>query len=204
MRLRPSANTDAARLLLLSLVILAFALRLYQLDYQSLWRDEVDAILFARRELTGIFPLFVVPGHNGPLYYTILHFWIRLAGDSEFAARFFSLICGVIAVPLIFKLGEWWIGLRGSRLAALLCATSPYLIWYSQETKMYGLLFLLSMLSTHVYLLALDRNRIYHWLFYLASVVVSMYVHLLAVLIIPFHILLFLVTWPRYRQAVKP
>jgi mannosyltransferase len=201
---RPSANADAARLLLLSLVILAFAFRLYQLDYQSLWRDELDAIRFALRDLSGLVPLFVKPGHNGPLYYTILHFWIGLVGDSEFSVRFFSLICGVLAIPLIFRLGQWWMGRGGSLLAAMLCATSPYLIWYSQEGKMYALLFLLSMLSTHVYLLALKRNRIYLWLSYLVTVIVSMYVHLLAVLIIPFHVLLFLVTWPRYRKALKP
>jgi mannosyltransferase len=204
MGLRPSVNTDAARLILLSLVILAFAFRLYQLDYQSLWRDEVDAILFARRDLSGLLPLFVKPGHNGPLYYAILHFWIGLVGDSEFSARFFSLTCGVLAIPLIFKLGQWWTGRGGSLLAALLCATSPYLIWYSQEAKMYALLFLLSMLSTHVYLLALNRNRMYLWLSYLVTVALSMYVHLLAVLIIPFHVLLFLVTWPRYRASLKP
>jgi Predicted membrane protein len=204
MGLRPSVNTDMARLLLLSLVVLAFALRLYQLDYQSLWRDELDAIRFARRDLSGLLPLFVKPGHNGPLYYTILHFWIRLAGDSEFSARFFSLACGVLAVPLIFRLGQWWMERGGSLLAATLCATSPYLIWYSQEAKMYALLFLLSILSTHVYLLALDRNRIYLWLSYLLTIIIGMYVHLLAVLIIPFHFLLFLVTWPRYREALRP
>jgi mannosyltransferase len=203
MGLRPSATTDTARIILLSLVILAFALRLYHLDYQSLWRDEVDAILFARRDLSGLFPLFVQPGHNGPLYYVVLHFWIGLVGDSEFTVRFFSLICGVLSVPLIFKLGRWWVGRGGSLLAATLCATSPYLVWYSQDAKMYALLLLLSMLSTLIYLLALERNRIYLWLSYLVTVGISMYVHLLAVLIIPFHVLLFLATWPRYRTALK-
>ena len=203
MRLRPSANTDVARLILLLLVILAFAFRLYQLDYQSLWRDEMDAIRFARRDLSRLVPLLIKPGHNGPLYHVILHFWIRLAGDSEFSVRFFSLICGVLAVPLIFKMGRRWVGRNGSLLAAMLCTTSPYLIWYSQEAKMYALLFLCSMLSTYIYLLALERDRIYLWLSYLVTIVVSMYVHLLAVLIIPFHALLFLVTWPRYRKALK-
>jgi len=194
---------DGARLILLLLVILAFTLRLYQLDYQSLWRDEVDAIRFARRDLSRLFPLFVRPNHNGPLYYVFLHFWIRLAGDSEFSARFLSLICGMLSVPIIFKLGRRWLGLSGGLPAAMLCTTSPYLIWYSQEAKMYALLFLFSMLSTHIYLVALERNRIYLWLSYVVTIVISMYVHLLAVLIIPFHVLLFLVTWPRYRPALK-
>lgn len=203
MRHRPSVNADAARLVLLLLIILAFALRLYHLDYQSLWRDEVDAILFARRDLTGLRPLFLRPGHNGPLYYLTLHFWIRLAGDSEFSVRFFSLVCGVLTVPMIFVLAKRWVGRTGGLLAALLSATSPYLVWYSQEAKMYALLFLLSMVATHIYLLALERDRVYLWFSYLISIGVSMYVHLLAVLIIPVHFLLFFVGWPRHRRALR-
>lgn len=191
------------RVILLVLVVLAFALRLYHLDYQSLWRDEVDAIIFARRGLSGLLPLFARPGHNGPLYYLVLHFWIRLAGDSQFSVRFLSLTCGVLAVPLMFKLGRRWVGQRGALVAALLCATSPYLIWYSQEGKMYALLLFLSMVSTYVYLLALERNRIYLWVSYLVLTAASMYVHLLAVLLIAFHFLLFFVTWARYRHALK-
>lgn len=198
-----AGSVDVARLFLLCLVLLAFGLRLYHLDYQSLWRDEVDAILFARRDLSGLVPLFVTPGHNGPLYYTILHFWIRLVGDSEFSVRFLSLLCGVLATPLIFRLGRRWVGDWGGAVGALLCATSPYLVWYSQEGKMYALLFLLSMTSTLVYLLAMERNRVYLWASYLMVTAVSLYVHLLAILIVPFHLLLFLVTWPRYRAAWK-
>jgi mannosyltransferase len=198
-----SGSIGLARLFLLCLVLLSFGLRLYHLDYQSLWRDEMDAILFARRDLSGLVPLFTTPGHNGPLYYTILHFWIHLTGDSEFSVRFLSLVCGVLAIPLIFRLGRRWVGDRGGAVGALLCATSPYLVWYSQEGKMYALLFLLSMVSTLFYLLALERNRLYLWASYLVVTAASLYVHLLAILIVPFHLLLFLVTWPRYRAAWK-
>lgn len=203
MNRRPSALADAAPRILVLLVLLGFALRLYHLDFQSLWRDELDAILFARRDLSGLSPLFVRPGHNGPLYYLILHFWIRLVGDSEFSVRFFSVVFGVLAVPLVFRLGGRWVGQKGSLMAALLCATSPYLIWYSQEGKMYALLLFLSMLATETYLSALERDRAYLWLLYLLVMAASMYVHLLSVLIVPFHLLLFLVMWTRYRRALR-
>jgi len=198
-----SGRFRAGKLILLSLVLLAFGLRLYHLDYQSLWRDEVDAILFAQRDPSGLKSLFLTPGHNGPLYYVILHCWIGLVGDSEFSVRYLSLVCGVLAVPLLYLLGRRWVGETGGLIAALLCATSPFLVWYGQEGKMYALLFLLSMLSTHVYLLALERNRGHLWAGYVLLVAVSLYVHLLAILVVPFHVLLFLVTWPRYRRAWK-
>jgi mannosyltransferase len=198
-----SGTARSPRLILLLLVLLAFGLRLYHLDYQSLWRDEMDAILFARQNLGQILPLFVRPGHNGPLYYLALHGWIRLVGDSEFSVRFLSLVCGVLSVPLVYLLGRRWIGYRASLVAALLTTTSPYLIWYGQEGKMYALLLLLSVLSTYVYLLAMERNRLYLWICYVLVIALSFYVHLLSVLILPFHFLLFFVTWPRYRRAWK-
>ncbi len=198
-----SGNGRLFRLSVLCLILLAFALRLYHLDYQSLWRDEVDAILFAGRSLSDLAPLFLNSGHNGPLYYAVLHLWIRLVGDSEFGVRFLSVVCGVLAVPLLFRLGRRWVGGTGGLVAALLCATSPYLVWYAQEGKMYALLFLLSVASTYIYQLALEEDRVYLWAGYLLLLASSLYVHLLSILIVPFHLLLFLVTWPQYRRAWK-
>ena len=43
------ARRDSDQLALLLLCLLAFAIRLYGLSYQSLWRDEVDSIRFAAR-----------------------------------------------------------------------------------------------------------------------------------------------------------
>jgi mannosyltransferase len=198
-----SGSIDVRRLILLSVTLLAFGLRLYHLDYQSLWRDEMDAILFAHGSLGELVSLFVIPGHNGPLYYLLLRFWIRLMGDTEFAVRSLSLFCGVLAVPVVYLLGCRWAGKTGALMSGLLCATSPYLVWYGQEGKMYALLLLMSAVSTYVYLLALERNRVYLWASYVLLVAASMYVHLLAVLVLPFHFLVFLVVWPRYRAAWK-
>jgi hypothetical protein len=68
---------------------------------------------------------------------------------------------------------------------------------------MYALLFLMSASSTYIYLLALERNRVYLWASYVVIVAASMYVHLLAVLVLPLHFVFFLVTWSRHRAAWK-
>lgn len=190
-------------LLLLLLVSLAFAFRLYHLDFQSLWRDEADAILFAEKGPLGLLPWFIEPGQNGPLYYLLLSFWITLVGRSEFGVRFFSLFWGVLLVPLIYQVGRRWLECRVALLAALLAGLSPYLVWYSQEAKMYSLLAFLSLLSVHLYLLALERNRWYLWLAYLLTTGLSMYIHILAVLLVPFEALFYLISWPRYRGASR-
>jgi 4-amino-4-deoxy-L-arabinose transferase-like glycosyltransferase len=192
-----------ARYALSALVLTAFALRVYRLGFQSLWRDEADAIIFATRALPRLLSTFTRPKENGPLYFLLLRPWITLVGDGEFCVRFFSLAFGILAIPLAYALGRRWLSPLGSLLGALLMAFSPYLIWYSQEAKMYTLITFLTMLSLYLYVKALARGR---WLYWAAYVVVTsfcLYVHILAALIIPLEIVLFMVWWPRHRDRLK-
>jgi mannosyltransferase len=192
------------RYALSALVLTAFALRAYHLDFQSLWRDEVDAIAFATRALPRLLSTFTRPKENGPLYFLLLRPWIILTGDSEFSVRFFSLAFGVLAIPLAYALGRRWLSPLGSMLGALLMAFSPYLIWYSQEAKMYTLITFLAMLSLYLYGEALARGRWPYWAAYVVATSFCLYTHILAALIIPLEIILFIVWWPRHRAWLKP
>lgn len=178
---------------LIGLIGLAFGLRVVGLDSQGLWRDEVDAIRFASRPISDLLRAFITPGQNGPLYHLLLRPWLSLAGDSEFALRFFSVLFGVLAVPLAYRLARRLfprlscIGL----ITALLLVTSPYLVWYSQEGKMYALLVALILLSMERYLSAVERGGWRRWLTYVLVTGLGYYVHLIAALIVPMQALVF-------------
>lgn len=88
------------------LILLAFALRAYHLDHQSLWRDEVDALRFALFPLPKLLETFTQGGWNGPLYFLLLRVWVAAVGQTEFVLRFPSLLGGVLAVPLTYALGQ--------------------------------------------------------------------------------------------------
>jgi mannosyltransferase len=180
----PDRTARKTKALLLGITLLAFALRLYHLSFQSLWRDEVDAILFAQRDLPAILATFVQPGQNGPLYFLSLHFWLAAAGTSEFALRFFSLLFGLLTVPLLYALGRRLLGTTAGLMAALLLAVSPYHVWYSQEGKMYALVVFLAILSLHLFSRALAENRWGWWLGYLAVTGLALYVHFFTPLLV--------------------
>ncbi len=182
------------------LALVAFGVRVFHLSYQSLWRDEVDALRFATQSWPKLLAMFTAQGHNGPLYFLLLRPWVALSGDSEFALRFFSLFFGVLAVPLIFALGRKLVSPPAGLLAALLAALSPYLAWYAQEVKMYSLIVFLAMLSIYLYLTALQRGGGLRWAAYVVVTSLCLYVHLLAALIIPVEVLWFAISWPRYRR----
>ena len=191
---------------LLVLLLLAFAVRLSGLTAQSLWRDEVDAIRFSQGPLTTLFRNFTRVGWNGPLYYAFLRLWIAVAGQTEFALRFFSLGFGLLAVALTVRLARAWFTPAVAALAGLLMALSPYMVWYSQENKMYALVSALVLATVWLFYLAIVKN---HWLLWMGVLVALWFttgVHVMGALLVPVLILFFLIWWPvarrRWRQAL--
>jgi mannosyltransferase len=197
---RRSTHLARRELVWLSLlVLLAFGLRAWHLDFQSLWRDETDAIRFSQVPLREQLDNLVRPGWNGPLYFMLLRGWLALVGESEFAARFSSLLAGTLAVPLTWVVGRRMAGRATGAIGAALVALSPYLVWYAQELKMYALVLSLGLLSTYLYWRALDEGRWGWWIGHIVVTSLAMYTHILAVLILLPQALWFLVDWRRYR-----
>lgn len=184
---------------MLVLVWLAYALRVFGLEFQSLWRDEADALRFATRALPELLATFRQPGENGPLFFLALRPWLALSGRSEFALRFPSAWTGTLAVPVIYVLVRRLTGRRPALIAALLAATAPYLIWYGQEGKMYAALTLLVPLSLWLTVEASRRGGWWRWLLLYLVTTLCFYTHLLAVLVVPVQVLWMLVlpTWRR-------
>jgi mannosyltransferase len=209
----------ATRLTPYALIFIAFLVRLNSLDFQSLWRDEVDAICFAQAPLLKSLPQtalsftptcppnipdlvssFTQSGFNGPLYFLLLRGWISLTGTSELALRFFSLLCGVISVALIITLGTRLFNRAIGLIAGALLALSAYQVWYSQEAKMYTLITLLALAAIYFLRRAVEEGRIRFWIGVVVCTTVAMASHILAALLIPVEVVLFLLWWSHSRK----
>jgi 4-amino-4-deoxy-L-arabinose transferase-like glycosyltransferase len=219
----------------MALALGAFVWRVHGLAAQSLWRDEVDAIYFATRDLPATLSMFVNAGQNGPLYFLALRPWFSLVGTSEFALRFPSALAGVIAVLLLWQVGRRLLPLRpdnsggrgtvdwrletvdqksgsGSQqstvsslqslplLAATFLAFNPYQLWYSQEGKMYTVITALVLAAVWCWLAGITQGGWRPWLAYWVIVTLGLYTHLLLILLIPLHLLWFLLAWPASRS----
>ncbi|MGD9030776.1 MAG: glycosyltransferase family 39 protein, partial [Anaerolineae bacterium] len=182
------------------LALVAFFVRAASLDVQSLWRDEVDALRFATVPWSEMLSNFTRPGWNGPLYYLLLRGWVAMTGTSEYAMRFFSLLFGVLGLPLIYVLGRRLFSPSVGLISALLMTTSPYLVWYSQEVKMYTLILALALLAIYSLRRALEGGGWPWWLVQTAATTVAFYSHILAALLIPVQVLLTFLWWPQARK----
>ncbi len=185
---------------LLLLTFLAFFLRLHHLGTQSLWMDEgstVDLATTSLERLLGRIPRSIA---HPPLYYYLLHFWIVLAGKSEFALRYSSLLCGTLLVASLYRAGSRWMGKKTALLAALLAALAPAQVYYSQETRMYALASLLALWGFYLFTRLLREAPKATWLAYILVTAVSLYTHYYSFLVVAAENVVFLILIARSKE----
>jgi 4-amino-4-deoxy-L-arabinose transferase-like glycosyltransferase len=127
-------------------MLLATWLRFYRLAGQSLWSDEGNSVALAQASLAEIASRTALDIHP-PLYYWLLHGWMRVFGESEVAVRSLSAVTGVLLVGVVYGLGTRLFDRRVGLMAALIAAVSPFQVYYSQEARMYALLAFLGALA---------------------------------------------------------
>jgi hypothetical protein len=127
-----------------------------------LWEDEALTVAIAKRPLGELHGLL---RHDGspPLYYLLLHVWMKVFGTSNVAARALSGVFGLLSLPAAWFVGRRIGGndrVRGAWIgwaSVLVVATSPYAIRYSTEVRMYELETLLVLLGYLAVARALER-----------------------------------------------
>ena len=104
----------------------------------DLWLDEALAVNVAH------LPAKQIPHwlrHDGapPLYYFLLHYWMKIFGTSDLAARSLSGVFGVAAIPLAWQCGKRTGGRRTAWIAVLVLCANPYAIIYATSVRMYSI-----------------------------------------------------------------
>jgi hypothetical protein len=127
---------------------------------ESLWMDEGLSIGIASQ------PLFDIPGilrmdGSPPLYYMLLSVWMDIAGDGPAATQALSVAIALVAIPGGLWAGWSLFGRRAGLFCAAMCAVNPFLTSYAQETRMYALMLVMSLLATAAFLhvFAFGRRR---------------------------------------------
>jgi len=162
---------------ILFLSLLALALRLIQLGTESIWFDEGFSIRMASLPLGELLPAIRREDFNPPLYYLILHGWIRWFGDSEWVLRLFSVLCGTLSIPIVYRLGRDLLGKTASLWATFLTAISVYQIYFSQQIRGYTLFALLTWISMILFFRLLDRPSFRVVFGYCGVTMLALYCH---------------------------
>ena len=141
------------------LTIVAFVIRLVAMNnIGELAYDEIASWYFAGKKSVFDTVLSLLKEDvNMPFYYIILHFWIKLFGDSEKSMHFYSLIISIPLIPLSFYLMKSLFNKTSAYYASVLFALNTFCIYYSLEVSFYGLVILFSLLASFVFVKMLEK-----------------------------------------------
>ncbi len=153
---RPIVAPRSGLIALVLLVLgVALGLRLYGLTIHSLWFDEGYSIALAGQATMGEFLdalLDAGPGQlTQPLYFFLLYFWEKAAGDSDLSLRLLSALFGFGATVVLFLTARRAFDDRHALWAAAFAGTSSFAVYYSQEVRPYALMILLTTLLLWAY-----------------------------------------------------
>jgi hypothetical protein len=161
---------------------------------QSLWRDEAFSVLMALR------PVSFIVSHvsfEPPVYYLLLHFWIKIFGQSEIALRSLSLVAFTAATAIVIVWSEklfrkhwlsWWL--------PVFFFFNPMLLYYGMEGRTYGWYILFAVLSLFAYA---ERR----WVLLTVATVLGFYTHSYF-LIVPFAEVIHYIVTTRIRWKKDP
>ena len=160
-RLRPLADRPAVLVAgVLVLMALSAFLRSRAIG-ASFWIDEGIAVGIASFPLTEI-PTVLRQDGAPPLYYLLLSVWMDVIGSGEEQTHALSLGIAILTVPAALWAGRSLFDTRTGWMAAVVAALQPFLTYYAQETRMYALVALLTLLLGAVFVHAfVDRRRGY-------------------------------------------
>jgi hypothetical protein len=171
-------------------LLLTFWLGAHGLNADPIWGDESSSIRDAGGSFYGpLSPVEVwerVAGRNAwhaPGYFILLNLWGRAVGWGPAALRTLSLLFGLLAAAMTYRLGADLISRRAGVYAAAILGTSVLFVHYHDQVRMYTLIAFVSVLTLWAYLRVVHARReppLLLWLALLGGATAALYTHYLA------------------------
>lgn len=190
-------------ILLSAVLLFAFFIRVYNLGVSSLWVDEATSSVASLNIIAKGLPIF----DSGLLYgraYFFHYFqsFFLLFGQTEFLARFVSVLFGVGAVFLIYKIGKEY-SKSGGIISALFMSIFYLSVFYSRQARFYQLFQLMFFLSIYCLYKSKENPK---WLYFaLVSFLILIDTQIAGLVLAPFfilHILYYSKKWKKCFAVV--
>ena len=186
-------------LILAVIIVIAACMRIYGLDRQSLWYDEmIEETAFKWQFLSNQSWYHIHP----PLHAMLVYFITVIFPGNDFALRMVPFTFGLISVPLLFLLAKRLFNEYIGLIAAFLLAISPFHIWYSQEVRSYALQWMLALVSLIYFQQALERPSRGNFIGYILSTVAGFYTNQLTIFLVSLQIIHLLFYYQKYKTQL--
>lgn len=181
---RPTRTAANGRDLWLALAIIAVAavVRGVGVGLADFRGDEAFSIRLAGLPLNTLFAAMAASEPNPPLQFLFLRGWVGALGLGEAVVRWPSVLSGVLAVAVAYRLAVALIGRRVALVATTWMAVQPFLIWYSEDLRAYTSLSLWHLVAAWCAWQGLRAGRWPWWIASAAAAWLAMALHYFAVL----------------------
>ncbi|MCC6848697.1 MAG: glycosyltransferase family 39 protein [Deltaproteobacteria bacterium] len=168
------------------LTLAALALRVFHLNAQNLWYDEIGSVKVIATPLSRLAADFEA-GRAEPTAWLSMAYWALTKavtwpdlGERDATLRMTSALLGAATVPALAWATAPILPPGAVVAAAAALALSPFHVWYSQEVRPYVLLILLVTLAVGAWVRALAQDGIGRWTAVVALVTLALYTHPIA------------------------
>lgn len=196
--------------LLLLILIIGIFLRFYHIDKESIWADEGFTICTAThvmeslRSYDSLIKNYVIEC-NPPLYFIVMHYWVKIFGKSEYSLRVPSALAGILSLYVVFLLGKTLYEEKTGVIAALLLMISTYnVINVSQEARPYSLMNLFTLLSFYYLYRSSEEARLRDNLLHVLFSIALIYTHYYGFFVILAQDIYVVLTLIFFRQQSAP
>lgn len=179
--------------LLTGIFLIGAVLRLYHINYQSLWLDELYSIVPTDPKNSLLSVIEYCKGDQPPLFFIYIHSMFKVFGYNETVGRIASALVGLMGIAAIYLLGKECFGRREGIFAALLTSINYFHIYYSQELRFYSMAFLFATLSYLFYIRAFRRVALVDYLAYGISTICLLYTHYFGLIILGTQVAVFFI-----------
>lgn len=158
LRSKLSGRTDLLEAVIVVGAVAAGAVLRF-LTRSHMWLDEALSVDIARLPVAEIPAALRHDGHP-PLFYVLLHFWMRVFGEGDLAVRSFSGLGALATLVLAIFAGRRLAGRDGALMLVGLLALSPFAVRYATEARMYSLVITLVLAGYLFVARALERPSV--------------------------------------------
>lgn len=172
------------------IIILGIALRLIFINKpDGLWNDEYISWMIAATPFSNGFINAVKSQCHMPFYYLYLKFFMTFFGQSDLLLRLTSVLAGVLSIPIMYFVGKEKDENTGLTCAGF-SAISSFLIYYSQEVRIYAILFLFSALSLLYTIKCIKNPNKQNFILYVISNFLILFTHTIGFVFVFFNLII--------------
>lgn len=157
-----------SNLLLFFILFVALFIRLYDLNAEGLWTDELISMytsnpFYSIKQMYNVLHFW---DQTPPLYPILFWIWLKIVGFTALNGKIFSVIGGMLSLIIVYFLTKETYNKKTALIITFIVSITPYHVYYSREIRSYIWAFAIVTLVFYFFIKQLKnynykRNRVF-------------------------------------------